>query len=613
MSERERPLPSNLRLSLLLGSVYVALLYATSKVTGYARDEGFYFQSASVYREWFALLFQDPLRAISRGEVDRYWVVNHEHPSLMKVLFCASHELFYEKLRWMSPGTSYRFPSMVLGGVSVGLIHHIGARTYGGLAALVAAIAFGFMPRVFFHAHLACFDLPVTAFWLVCGYVYLRSLEAIGTPRASRWAYRTALCYGLLLDTKHNAWLFPAVLVLHWAFLRVGDHLAERKRGRPYVPKAFFTMALLSPLVLYALWPWLWYDPVHKFVDYVRFHTQHEYYNMEFLGRTYWKPPMPAGYAWLMTLGTVPTTTLLLAAIGIGAWFFAAPERHEPPPAPPPEPEKRPQKPPETALARSAARRGAGPLKLPIPVPARAVPARSPLPPTPQAKPAATLARPLSFEERTGPELFWLFAVLVSYAPWWSSNTPIFGGTKHWMTAYPFLALLAGRGFQFLAEEFERFARERKFSRLSLPKLCAASVSGVSIVMALRVHPFGLSAYTPLVGGAPGAATLGLNRTFWGYTTLSLADFIDQHAPAGASIYVHDTALQSWEMLKADGRIRDDLRGGLSIAGSSLALYHHEPHMQRVEYQIWVDYGTLVPSAMLMHDGVPVTWIYERE
>ena len=97
MSERERPLPSNIRVSLLLGSVYVALLYATSKVTGYARDEGFYFQSASVYREWFALLFQDPLRAISRGEVDRYWVVNHEHPSLMKVLFCASHELFYEK------------------------------------------------------------------------------------------------------------------------------------------------------------------------------------------------------------------------------------------------------------------------------------------------------------------------------------------------------------------------------------------------------------------------------------------------------------------------------------------------------------------------------------
>jgi hypothetical protein len=135
----------------------------------------------------------------------------------------------------------------------------------------------------------------------------------------------------------------------------------------------------------------------------------------------------------------------------------------------------------------------------------------------------------------------------------------------------------------------------------------------VSIVMALRVHPYGLSAYTPLVGGAPGAATLGLNRTFWGYTTGSLTDFINQRAPQAGTIYVHDTALQSFDMLRADGRLRDDLRGSLSIAGSNLALYHHEPHMSRVEYQIWVDYGTVVPAAMLTHDGVPVTWIYERE
>lgn len=601
----ERPLPAHRRVSLVLGVAYVALLYATSNVVGYARDEGFYFQSASVYREWFALLFQDPVRAISRAEVERYWSVNHEHPSLMKVLFCASHELFHEKLHWMPPGTSYRFPSMLLAGLAVGLIHHIGTRNYGRLAGLAAALAFGFMPRVFFHAHLACFDLPVTAFWLLCSYVYLQSLEAIGTPRASRWAYRTAICYGLLLDTKHNAWLFPAVLVAHTLLMRLADHIAERKRGRPYVPKAFFTMALLSPLLFYVLWPWLWYDPLGKFVDYVRFHTQHEYYNMQFLGRTYWKPPMPAAYAWLMTLGTVPVTTLLLSAIGVGAWLFKSPEK-EPLPEPP-APEPLPQKPPQKALARPPSRPTTSPLRLPV-----AVPARSPVPPAPPA-PTPRAPRVPSFEERTAPELFWVLAVLASYAPWWSSNTPIFGGTKHWMTAYPFLALLAGRGFQFIAEGLETFARERRIERVSLPKVAVVCVSSVSIVMALRVHPFGLSAYTPLVGGAPGAASLGLNRTFWGYTTRSLADFIDQHAPAGGAIYVHDTALQSFEMLKSDGRIREDLRGTLAIADSNLALYHHEPHMQRVEYQIWVDYGTLVPAAMLMHDGVPVTWIYERE
>jgi hypothetical protein len=207
----------------------------------------------------------------------------------------------------------------------------------------------------------------------------------------------------------------------------------------------------------------------------------------------------------------------------------------------------------------------------------------------------------------------WCLALLVGYAPWWSPATPIFGGTKHWLTAYPFLALLAGRGFRLVALALERAGGERGFwNRLPLPALGAASVSLVSVVMALRVHPFGLSAYTPLVGGAAGAATLGLNRTFWGYTTGSLSDYIDRRAPQGSSIYVHDTALPSFDMLRADGRLREDLRGSLSIAGSNLALYHHEPHMSRVEHQIWMDYGSVTPSAMLTHDGVPVTWIYQR-
>ncbi|MGC4087835.1 MAG: glycosyltransferase family 39 protein [Polyangiaceae bacterium] len=553
----------------LLGIAYVALLYFTSAELGYARDEGFYFYAADAYEQWFRLLVSEPMSALSRAQVDRFWAVNHEHPSMMKVLFVGSHQLFHETLGWMRPGVSYRFPAMLMGGLGIGLVHQLGAKSFGRLAGMVAALCFAFMPRVFFHAHLACFDVPVTTMWLLCAYAYLRSLEEPG-----KWAYRTALCYGLLLETKHNAWLFPAVLVAHTLLSRLGDYIGDHRRGRPYVPKAFFTMALVSPLVFYALWPWLWYDPLHRFLDYVRFHTQHEYYNMEFLGKTYWKPPMPLGYAWLMTVATVPATTLLLAFIGVMAWLF---ERENPPANEPA---------PSTALAKAATKPGDKPAPKPL------------LPPRP------------------APRLFFFVAMLVAYAPWWSSSTPIFGGTKHWLTAYPFLALLAGGGFQLVAaalHSFDTQHRVRERLKFSVPMLGALAVVAVSAVMALRVHPFGLSAYTPVVGGAPGAATMGLNRTFWGYTTGSLTDFIDEHGPRSASVYVHDTALPSWDMLRADGRIRDDLHGSLSIAGSSLAIYHHEPHMSRVEYQIWVDYGTLTPAAMLVHDGVPVTWIYERE
>jgi hypothetical protein len=195
----------------------------------------------------------------------------------------------------------------------------------------------------------------------------------------------------------------------------------------------------------------------------------------------------------------------------------------------------------------------------------------------------------------------------MSYAPWLLTSTPIFGGTKHWLTAYPFLCLFAGFGFSRVGE-----ALRQVLARPIAAPLAAVCVLAGPVVMTLHAHPFGLSAYTPLVGGAPGAASLGLNRTFWGYTTQSLAPFVDHSAPRRGRVYVHDTALPSFAMFQEDARLRPDLRPTLDIATSDVALYHHEQHMSRVEHQIWVDYGTLAPSAIAAFDGVPVPWAYAR-
>jgi hypothetical protein len=113
------------------------------------------------------------------------------------------------------------------------------------------------------------------------------------------------------------------------------------------------------------------------------------------------------------------------------------------------------------------------------------------------------------------------------------------------------------------------------------------------------------------VGGAPGAATLGLNRTFWGYTTGAVVDFLDGEAPRNASVYIHDTAGASWDMMQRDGRIRRDIRGVWGIAGADFGLYHHEKHMLGQEYQNWVAFGTLRPAHIGGLDGVPVIVVYE--
>ncbi|MEO8182553.1 MAG: glycosyltransferase family 39 protein, partial [Deltaproteobacteria bacterium] len=438
-------------LSLFAG--YLTALLASVKDLGYARDEGFYFHAARGYGKWFQLLLDNPHEALRRSVLDSYWQENHEHPALMKSLFALSQR-FFEGVLFQERGTAYRFPAMVLAALTVALLFVWGRRTYGRGGGVVAALAFACMPRVFYHSHLACFDLPITAFWLFVAYAYQRSFET----RRLRWGVACGILYGLALATKHNSWLLPPALCLHVLLQHVLGLQRPWRRSwwRLRIPSALVFMLLLAPPVFYGLWPWIWRHSYERLLEYVQFHLQHVYYNMEFLGHTYFEPPFPRGYAWLMTLATVPAITLWLAAIGVvaaAACYF-----------------------------RERARRAR---RLAAPGP------HQESPPEPAARGAATL---------------WLVCILSSYSVWLSTGTPIFGGTKHWMPAYPFLALFAGQGFAWLqgvlAPLLERglAARGARYRWLGEAAL-AACLLAAPVTMTWHSHPWGLSFYTPLVGG----------------------------------------------------------------------------------------------------------------
>jgi hypothetical protein len=528
-----------LALSLALG--YLALVLGSVSSLGYTRDEGFYIQCAKGIEAWFERVATFGWDAFAQQSLDRAFGCTREHPGLMKSLFAFSHALLHERWGLLStPGTAYRLPGMLMAALATGVLYCWGRQAAGRVAGVVAALGFAFMPRVFFHAHLACFDIAVVTLWLVTSYAYFRSLFE---PRFG-WTVACGVLYGFFLDTKHNAWLLPFALLAHFAALRGYERLTRVPRFGRRVPWGLLSLLVLGPLVFYALWPWIWFDTLERLRGWVGFHTGHDYYNMEFLGRTYWKPPMPRLYAWVMTLTTVPAILLVLSGIGLAQAIVRAVR--------------------EPNAARAAL------------------------------------------------DGLWLIGIAASYAPWLSSDTPIFGGTKHWLTAYPFLCLFAARGFAFVAAELAQVALlSRVNAAVREGALAFACLIG-PFVMTLHSHPWGLSFYTPLAGGAPGAASLGLNRTFWGYTTGAIAAGLNERAPRGASVYVHDTAIQSWDALRADARVRRDLRPTLALHGSRLALYHHEPHMRRVEYETWVVYATRAPVLLGLYDGVPVVWLYQR-
>jgi hypothetical protein len=188
-------------------------------------------------------------------------------------------------------------------------------------------------------------------------------------------------------------------------------------------------------------------------------------------------------------------------------------------------------------------------------------------------------------------------------------SVPIFGGTKHWMPAMPFVALLAGIGAARFGDVVAGL-----LPRLPRP---AAVTAALALLLAPPLqqtatsHPFGLASYVPLVGGAPGAADLGMLRQFWGYTTAGVIPFLNERVPRGGRVYFHDTAPQSVEMFREDGTLRADIRNA-RIRGSDFALVHHELHMILVDTYVWNEYGAVHPVRVLSYQGVPLVSVYEN-
>jgi len=545
--------------------VYVVWLLATARSLGFSRDEGFYFSAAGNYERWFRALFDTPSRALERTFVDGIWADNHEHPSLMKSLFALSHMFFHTKWKiFDDASTAFRFPAMLTMGLALGVTYMFGARAYSRRAGVVAAIALGLMPRVFYHAHLACFDVPIMAMWVTCIYVYWRSEQEGGLG----WALVVGLVYGLTLETKHNAWMLPAVFLPH-ALVSHGRSISRHatRTGRVPVPASLLMMATVGPAVFVLLWPWMWNDTIPRIQEYVNFHVHHEYYNIEFLGRTYFGPPSPRSYMPVMIVATVPTATILLVLVGAvdrgrvllaraSAWTFAS-------------------------LGRA----------LPWP---KEMPAR----------------------DRHHTDLLIFLGAAVALGPFLLPRTPIFGGTKHWITAYPFFAILAGRGFDLVWTRIEallasRTSLEDAKKRFGAQALVVAATFAGALATTVHSHPFGLSSYVPFAGGTAGGADLGLNRQFWGFTTTSLAPWLTENARPGESIYIMDTAWPSWVRMVDEKRV-PALRGVGSPADADLSIVHHEQHMNEVDYNIWTEYRSSTPAYVLTHDGVPIITVYRR-
>lgn len=607
-------------LGLVLCVLYVALLVATSGEIGMSRDEGFYVIAAQDYATWFEALAEDPGAAITQEVIDPAWDYNHEHPGLIKSLFALS---WLAQKHWglfSTDALAFRFVGMLSAGLLLWLIYIFGARIFGRLAGLFGAFAYALMPRPFYHAHLDCFDVPITLAITAVIYCYWRALSS------RRWLVMLGITFGLSLATKHNTWVLPGIFLIHFVWMRfeqrkksdvvdaseqksseeeqqdalvlpegglsegaasgsasenqLGKDVSDESETRisvsatsplpldSYAPQRsqvfqkpwwLLSILLFGPPIFVLTWPWIWNQTFERIAWYVNFHTAHDYYNIAYFGQTHFEPPFPIHYPFVMTFFTVSAVVLAMA-------IFALVLRL--------------------------------PVMLPSPLRQRFFP--------------NTILRP----DTRSTDVLLVGALLAPMVVIALPTSPIFGGTKHWMPSYPFMALYAGLGFRVLSNVLWDQAQVRLGLTQRFSPVLTAALFVVLLAPSAQAtahsHPFGLSHYTYAAGGVPGAADLGMNRQFWGFTTRSLADFFIEEMPDGGTVWLCDMVPTAFNMMHRDGILPDNIRPAWRMDTADFVLVHHELHFAEVDAQAWVTFGSPEVAYVLTYDGVPIISVYEN-
>ncbi|HZH04522.1 MAG TPA: glycosyltransferase family 39 protein [Myxococcaceae bacterium] len=579
-----------------LGLLALLALWATERAVGYTRDESVYFAAGESYARWWTVLTANPAQALSDASIVHFYGFNREHPVLMKTLFGLSHQLFHRQLGWVGAGTAFRIPALAAAALIPALLYAWGRRLFGRIAALFAALCFLLVPRHYFNAELACFDMPIAALWLLTVYAFWRAQE-------TDWGWLACgVAFGVALGTKHNALFLPftlapfgawaawretrdlpvarrqvwligaatlgfaaayatwaavlglprfqqtfgplsvqALLPLAWAVGALGLLLRLRRESVPAFRALapLWAMACVGPLLFYVHWPYLWHHPVDRTAWYLAFHARHNHYAWFYLGELLRRPPFPLAYVGVKTALTVPLPIFVPMVTGLGA-----------------------------LLARLF---------------------------WPGRRPAWG-------------ELLVGVNALASMAIISHPNVPHFGGVKHWLPSMPFLALLAGHAVsRALAPR-----PTRAWAQVATAGAAFAALLGPAVIGLLRIHPYGTSFYSEMAGGVPGAASLGMQRQFWSNNVTGVLPWINQSAPRGARLYLHEVNGYSFRDYQRNGQLRADLLPASGPRDADLAAYQYHQEFREQEFEIWNAFGTQRPVHGLYVDETPQVVVYRR-
>lgn len=526
--------------------LYVAVLAGTADTVGFTRDEGYYFKAAEQYAGYFRAAMEQGIASLwSRSAIDAHLGYNTEHPPLAKFLQALSYQLTSVWTGWFSPSLGHRFSGMLFAGLSVLATFWLGRAVYGAAVGALAAVALSLLPRYFFDAHLACFDVPITALWTLTLFMYLRARE----KESLKSAVAAGGVFGLALATKLNALFLPVVILGAWLCARPAPRWRWRRDAAgpvdlmvPWPPRAVWVPALVGPLVFFCLWPYLWPAPLPRLNAYLAFHLGHEHYPALWFGKLLVRPPFPLSFPFVMTALTIPAPWVGLSGLGL------------------------------IALGGRL------------------------------------------WRARREAELVIFFGALLPMVLIALPSTPIFGGVKHWYNAMPALLVLGAERAvavaRFLGRGMDsaRAGRGARGARLGAVALWLLLILGPGVLGIIDTHPHGIGAYNALAGGVRGAATLGLQRGFWGGLARPL---YERHLSGDAlrgRVFFNRTNYDGYRMYRREGIAGPGVYYSSSAKGAAAAASFIQPEHGEAEAEIWTELGPRPIDGVYLHEVPLVEW-----
>lgn len=187
-----------------------------------------------------------------------------EYYPVANTLAAATSWLFSSSLGWLDPFDGFHAVNLILASIFLVVWAPFVARRSDLATAIAACILLFSHPRLFAHLLANIKDIPLMFVYTLTLVVFHRAWERGSVPGL----FGAGVMWGLTLGCKANALFLPGIPLLLLLFAPV----PEPWRGRRWRLAAWSCAAATTGVVvMVAVWPYLWADPIGRILEHLRY------------------------------------------------------------------------------------------------------------------------------------------------------------------------------------------------------------------------------------------------------------------------------------------------------------------------------------------------------